>query len=209
MQNVKIIDHPLVQHKISLMRDINTGTKEFRELASETAMLMCYEATRDLPLKTVEIQTPVAVAKSRIISGKKLAFVPVLRAGLAMTDGIVTLLPAAKVGHIGIFRDPETTNAVEYYCKLPSDVSERDVIITDIMLATGVTSVKTIDILKKAGVKNIKLMCIIASPQGIEAVNKAYPDVEIYCGAVDEGLNDQNYIVPGLGDAGDRIFGTK
>lgn len=209
MQNVKIIDHPLVQHKISLMRDINTGTKEFRELASETAMLMCYEATRDLPLKTVEIQTPVAVAKSRIISGKKLAFVPVLRAGLAMTDGIVTLLPAAKVGHVGIFRDPETTNAVEYYCKLPSDVSERDVIITDIMLATGVTSVKTIDILKKAGVKNIKLMCIIASPQGIEAVNKAYPDVEIYCGAVDEGLNDQNYIVPGLGDAGDRIFGTK
>lgn len=209
MQNVKIIDHPLVQHKISLMRDINTGTKEFRELASETAMLMCYEATRDLPLKTVEIQTPVAVAKSRIISGKKLAFVPVLRAGLAMTDGIVTLLPAAKVGHIGIFRDPETTNAVEYYCKLPSDVSERDVIITDIMLATGVTSVKTIDILKKAGVKNIKLMCIIASPEGIEAVNKAYPDVEIYCGAVDEGLNDQNYIVPGLGDAGDRIFGTK
>ncbi|MCI5905713.1 MAG: uracil phosphoribosyltransferase [Oscillospiraceae bacterium] len=209
MQNVKIIDHPLVQHKISLMRDINTGTKEFRELASETAMLMCYEATRDLPLKTVEIQTPVAVAKSRIISGKKLAFVPVLRAGLAMTDGIVQLLPAAKVGHIGIFRDPETTNAVEYYCKLPSDVSERDVIITDIMLATGVTSVKTIDILKKAGVKNIKLMCIIASPQGIEAVNKAYPDVEIYCGAVDEGLNDQNYIVPGLGDAGDRIFGTK
>ena len=209
MQNVKIIDHPLVQHKISLMRDINTGTKEFRELASETAMLMCYEATRDLPLKTVEIQTPVAVAKSRIISGKKLAFVPVLRAGLAMTDGIVQLLPAAKVGHIGIFRDPETTNAVEYYCKLPSDVSERDVIITDIMLATGVTSVKTIDILKKAGVKNIKLMCTIASPQGIEAVNKAYPDVEIYCGAVDEGLNDQNYIVPGLGDAGDRIFGTK
>lgn len=209
MQNIKIIDHPLVQHKISLMRDINTGTKEFRELASETAMLMCYEATRDLPLKTVEIQTPVAVAKSRIISGKKLAFVPVLRAGLAMTDGIVQLLPAAKVGHIGIFRDPETTNAVEYYCKLPSDVSERDVIITDIMLATGVTSVKTIDILKKAGVKNIKLMCIIASPEGIEAVNKAYPDVEIYCGAVDEGLNDQNYIVPGLGDAGDRIFGTK
>lgn len=209
MQNIKIIDHPLVQHKISLMRDINTGTKEFRELASETAMLMCYEATRDLPLKTVEIQTPVAVAKSRIISGKKLAFVPVLRAGLAMTDGIVQLLPAAKVGHIGIFRDPETTNAVEYYCKLPSDVSERDVIITDIMLATGVTSVKTIDILKKAGVKNIKLMCIIASPEGIEAVNKAYPEVEIYCGAVDEGLNDQNYIVPGLGDAGDRIFGTK
>jgi uracil phosphoribosyltransferase len=209
MQNVKIIDHPLVQHKISLMRDINTGSKEFRELASETAVLMCYEATRDLPLKTVEIQTPVAVAKSRVISGKKLAFVPVLRAGLAMTDGIVTLLPAAKVGHVGIFRDPETTNAVEYYCKLPSDIAERDVIITDIMLATGKTAVKTIEIVKKAGAKNIKLMCLIAAPEGIEAVNKACPDVEIYCGAVDEGLNDQNYIVPGLGDAGDRIFGTK
>ncbi|MGN0587706.1 MAG: uracil phosphoribosyltransferase [Oscillospiraceae bacterium] len=209
MQNVKIIDHPLVQHKISLMRDINTGSKEFRELASETAMLMCYEATRDLPLKTVEIQTPVAVAKSRVISGRKVAFVPVLRAGLAMTDGIVKLLPAAKIGHVGIFRDPETANAVEYYCKLPTDISERDVIITDIMLATGGTAVKTIDILRKAGVKNIRLMCIIASPEGIEAVNKAYPDVEIYCGSVDDGLNEQKYIVPGLGDAGDRIFGTK
>ena len=209
MQNIKIIDHPLVQHKISLMRDINTGSKEFRELASVTAMLMCYEATRDHPLKTVEIQTPVAVAKSRVISGRKIAFVPVLRAGLAMTDGIVKLLPAAKIGHVGIFRDPETANAVEYYCKLPTDISERDVIITDIMLATGGTAVKTIDILRKAGVKNIRLMCIIASPEGIEAVNKAYPDVEIYCGSVDDGLNEQKYIVPGLGDAGDRIFGTK
>lgn len=209
MQNIKIIDHPLVQHKISLMRDINTGSKEFRELASETAMLMCYEATRDLPLKTVEIQTPVAVAKSRVISGRKLAFVPVLRAGLAMTDGIVKLLPAAKIGHVGIFRDPETANAVEYYCKLPTDISERDVIITDIMLATGGTAVKTIDILRRANVKNIRLMCIIASPEGIETVNKAYPDVEIYCGSVDDCLNEQKYIVPGLGDAGDRIFGTK
>ena len=209
MQNVKLIDHPLVQHKISMMRDINTGSKEFRELASETAMLMCYEATRDLPLKTVEIQTPVAVAKSKVISGKKLAFVPVLRAGLAMVDGIIELLPAAKVGHVGIFRDPETTSAVEYYCKLPSDVAEREVIITDIMLATGVTAVKTIEILKKAGVKNIKLMCIIASPEGIDAVNKACSDVEIYCGSIDEGLNEHKYIVPGLGDAGDRIFGTK
>ncbi|MCD7730155.1 MAG: uracil phosphoribosyltransferase [Oscillospiraceae bacterium] len=209
MQNVKIIDHPLVQHKITLMRDINTGSKEFRELASETAMLMCYEATRDLPLKTVEIQTPIAIAKSKIVSGRKVAFVPILRAGLAMTEGIVELLPAAKVGHIGVFRDPETTNAVEYYCKLPRDIAERDVIITDVMLATGVTSVKTIELLKEAGVKSIKLMCIIASPEGIEAVNKAYPDVEIYCGAVDDGLNDQNYIVPGLGDASDRIFGTK
>ena len=209
MQNVKIIDHPLVQHKITLMRDINTGSKEFRELASETAMLMCYEATRDLPLKTVEIQTPVAMAKSKVISGKKVAFVPVLRAGLAMTNGIVELLPAAKIGHIGIFRDPETTNAVEYYCKLPADISEREVIITDIMLATGGTAVKTIDMLKEAGVKSIKVMCIISCPEGIGAVNKAHPDVDIYCGCVDEKLNDQLYIVPGLGDAGDRIFGTK
>ncbi len=209
MQNVKLINHPLVQHKISMMRDVNTGSKEFRELAAETAMLMCYEATRDLPLKTVEIQTPVAVAKSQVISGKKVAFVPVLRAGLAMTDGIIKLLPAAKVGHIGIFRDPETKDAVEYYCKLPVDVAERDVIITDIMLATGVTAVKTIDILKKNGVKNIKLMCILSSPEGIEVVNKAHPDVEIYCGSIDEGLNEHKYIVPGLGDAGDRIFGTK
>lgn len=209
MQNVKLIDHPLVQHKISMMRDINTGSKEFRELASETAMLMCYEATRDLPLKTVDIQTPVAVAKTQIISGKKIAFVPILRAGLAMTDGILELLPAAKVGHVGIFRDPETKNAVEYYCKLPVDISEREVIITDIMLATGVTAVKTIEILKKSNVNKIKLMCIIASPEGIEAVNKAYPDVEIYCGSIDEGLNEHKYIVPGLGDAGDRIFGTK
>ncbi len=209
MQNVRIIDHPLVQHKISLMRDINTGSKEFRELASETAMLMCYEATRDLPLKTVEIQTPVSIAKSRVISGKKLAFVPVLRAGLAMTDGIAQLLPAAKIGHVGIFRDPETANAVEYYCKLPSDVSEREVIITDIMLATGATAVKTIDIVKNAGVRTIKLMCIIAAPEGIDCVNKAHPDVDIYCGAIDEKLNEQHYIVPGLGDAGDRIFGTK
>lgn len=209
MQNVKLINHPLVQHKISMMRDVNTGSKEFRELAAETAMLMCYEATRDLPLKTVEIQTPVAVAKSQVISGKKVAFVPVLRAGLAMTDGIIKLLPAAKVGHIGIFRDPETKDAVEYYCKLPVDVAERDVIITDIMLATGVTAVKTIDILKRNGVKNIKLMCILSSPEGIEVVNNAHPDVEIYCGSIDEGLNEHKYIIPGLGDAGDRIFGTK
>lgn len=209
MTNVKIIDHPLVQHKISLMRDINTGSKEFKELASETAMLMCYEATRDLPLKTVEVQTPLAIARTQVVSGRKLAFVPVLRAGLAMCDGITTLLPAAKVGHIGIFRDPETTKPVEYYSKLPSDIAERDVIITDIMLATGGTAVKTIEILKKAGAKKISVMCIIAAPEGIDAVNKAYPDVTIYCGTVDEKLNEQHYIVPGLGDAGDRIFGTK
>lgn len=209
MKNVNLIEHPLVQHKISLLRDVNTGAKEFRELVSETAMLMCYEATRDLPLKTVEIQTPLAIAKTKVISGRKLAFVPVLRAGLGMVDGVVQLVPAAKIGHVGVFRDPETKDAVEYYCKLPFDISERDVIITDIMLATGITAVKTIELVKKAGAKSIKYMCIIAAPEGVEAVNSAYPDVDIYCGAVDEKLNEQLYIVPGLGDAGDRIFGTK
>ncbi len=209
MDNVIILEHPLVQHKISLMRDINTGAKEFRELVSETAMLMCYEATRDLPLKTVEVQTPLAIAKTKVISGRKLAFVPILRAGLGMVEGAVKLVPAAKIGHIGIFRDPETKNAVDYYCKLPFDIAERDVIVTDVMLATGGTAVKTVEILKKAGVKNVKVMCIIACPEGIEAVHKVYPDVEIYCGAVDEGLDDKLYIVPGMGDAGDRIFGTK
>lgn len=209
MENVTIIKHPLVQHKISLLRDINTGSKEFRELVSETSMLMCYEATRDLPLKTVEVQTPLAIAKTKVISGRKLAFVPILRAGLGMVDGAVQLVPAAKIGHIGIFRDPETKNAVQYYCKLPFDIAERDVIVTDIMLATGGTVVKTIEILKNAGAKNIKIMCIITCPEGIEAVHKAYPDVEIYCGAVDEKLDENLYIVPGMGDAGDRIFGTK
>ncbi len=209
MRNVKLIDHPLVQHKITLMRDINTGSKEFRELASETTTLMCYEATRDLPLKTVEVQTPIAVAKSQVISGKKLSFIPILRAGLGMTDGIFNLLPAAKIGHIGIFRDPETINAVTYYSKLPVDVAETDVIITDVMLATGGTIIKAIDILKDAGVKNIKVMCLIAAPEGIEAVNKAHSDITIYCAAVDERLDDNFFIYPGLGDAGDRIFGTK
>ncbi|MDE6598609.1 MAG: uracil phosphoribosyltransferase [Oscillospiraceae bacterium] len=209
MNNVTIIEHPLVQHKISLLRDINTGSKEFRELVSETAMLMCYEATRDLPLKTVEVQTPLAIAKTKVISGRKLAFVPILRAGLGMVDGAVQLVPAAKIGHVGIFRDPETKNAVQYYCKLPFDIAERDVIITDIMLATGGTAVKTIEILKNAGAKNIKMMCIITCPEGIEAVHKVYPEVEIYCGAVDEKLDEKLYIVPGMGDAGDRIFGTK
>ncbi len=209
MNNVKIIEHPLVQHKISLLRDVNTGSKEFRELVSETAMLICYEATRDLPLKTVEVQTPLAIAKTKVISGRKLAFVPILRAGLGMVEGAVKLVPAAKIGHIGAFRDPETKNAVDYYSKLPFDIAERDVIITDIMLATGGTAVKSIDIVKKAGAKSIKIMCIIASKQGIEAVTNSHPDVEIYCGTIDEDLNDQSYIVPGLGDAGDRVFGTK
>ena len=209
MENVVIIEHPLVQHKISLLRDINTGSKEFRELVSETAMLMCYEATRDLPLKTVEVQTPVAIAKTKVITGRKLAFVPILRAGLGMVDGAVKLVPAAKIGHVGIFRDPETKNAVDYYCKLPFDIAEREVIITDIMLATGSTMTKTVEIVKNAGAKNIKIMCSVACPDGIENVHKAYPDVEIYCGAIDEGLDDRLYIVPGMGDAGDRIFGTK
>lgn len=209
MNNVTIIEHPLVQHKLSLLRDVNTGAKEFRELVSETAMLMCYEATRDLPLKTVEIQTPVAIAKTKIISGRKLAFVPILRAGLSMVEGAVQLVPAAKIGHIGIFRDPDTKNAVQYYCKLPFDIAERDVIVADVMLATGGTAVKTIEILKNAGAKSIKMMCIIACPEGIEAVHSVYPDVEIYCGAVDEKLDERLYIVPGMGDAGDRIFGTK
>ncbi len=209
MNNVKTIEHPLVQHKISLLRDVNTGSKEFRELVSETAMLICYEATRDLPLKTVEVQTPLAIAKTKVISGRKLAFVPILRAGLGMVEGAVKLVPAAKIGHIGAFRDPDTKNAVEYYSKLPFDIAERDVIITDIMLATGGTAVKAIDIVKKAGAKSIKIMCIIASKQGIEAVTNAHSDVEIYCGTIDEELNEQSYIVPGLGDAGDRVFGTK
>lgn len=209
MNNVIIIEHPLVQHKISLLRDINTGSKEFRELVSETAMLMCYEATRDLPLKTVEVQTPLAIAKTKVISGRKLAFVPILRAGLGMVDGATKMVPAAKIGHVGIFRDPETKDAVEYYSKLPFDIAERDVIITDIMLATGGTAVKTIDKLKEAGAKNIKMMCIITCPDGIKAVHDAHPDVEIYCGAIDEKLDEKLYIVPGMGDAGDRLFGTR
>ena len=209
MDKVNVIEHPLVQHKISLMRDINTGTKEFRELVSETSMLICFEATRDLPLKSVDIQTPIAIAKSKVISGKKLAFVPILRAGLGMCDGIMQLVPAAKIGHIGVFRDPDKLSPVEYYTKLPVDISERDVIITDIMLATGGTAVKAADILKANGVKNIKFMCILASPEGIETFHKTHPEIEIYCGAVDDGLNEQSYIVPGLGDAGDRMYGTK
>ncbi|MGI5957920.1 MAG: uracil phosphoribosyltransferase [Massiliimalia sp.] len=209
MSNPLIMDHPLIQHKISLLRDKNTGSKEFRELVSEIAMLMCYEATRDLPLKEVEIETPIAVSKTKIISGRKLAFVPILRAGLGMVDGVLRLVPAAKVGHIGIYRDPETKQAMEYYAKFPVDIAKREVIVLDPMLATGVTAVDAISQIKERGVKNIKFMCIIAAPQGIEALMKAHPDVQIYCAAKDEKLNDHAYIVPGLGDAGDRIFGTK
>ena len=206
---VQRIDHPLVQHKITLMRDKMTGPKEFRELVAETAMLMCYEATRDLPTKEIEIATPMGVAKSKIISGRKLAFVPILRAGLGMMDGLMARGPAAKVGHIGLFRDTKSHEPVEYYVKLPEDIAERDAIVVDPMLATGHSAVQAIRILKQAGVANVKFMCIIASPEGIAAMQAAYPEVDIYCGAEDQGLNADAYIVPGMGDAGDRIFGTK
>ena len=206
---VQRIDHPLVQHKITLMRDKMTGSKEFRELIAETAMLMCYEATRDLPTKEIEIATPMGIAKSKIISGRKLAFVPILRAGLGMMDGLMTLVPAARVGHIGLFRDTESHEPVEYYVKLPEDIAERDVIVVDPMLATGHSAVQAIRMLKQAGVANIKFMCIIASPEGIATLQAAYPEVDIYCGAEDQGLNGDDYIVPGMGDAGDRLFGTK
>lgn len=191
------------------MRDVTTGSKEFRELVSETSMLMCYEAMRDLPVKTVDIQTPLGIAKSKVISGRKLAYVPILRAGLGMVDGVMNLIPAAKVGHIGTFRDPETTDTVEYYCKLPKDIASRDVIIADIMLATGGAACEAVNLVKKAGAKNVKFMCIIANERGIKQVNETHPDVQIYTAAVDPELNEQLYIVPGLGDAGDRMYGTK
>ncbi|NLT09493.1 MAG: uracil phosphoribosyltransferase [Ruminococcus sp.] len=209
MSNLHIIDHPLVQHKISLLRDKTTGTKEFRELVSEVAMFICYEATRDLPLKQIEIETPLAVAKTKIISGRKLAFIPILRAGLGMIDGVTKLVPAAKIGHIGLFRDPDTKESVHYYSKLPEDIAERDAIIVDPMLATGNSAVSAINILKEKGAKSIKFMCILSSPEGVAAIKKAHPDVDIYTGALDEGLNEEKYIVPGVGDAGDRMFGTK
>lgn len=208
-KNPMILDHPLVQHKVSHLRDRNTGTKEFKELVSELAMLLCYEATRDLPTEEVEIETPVAIAKTRVLSGRKLALVPILRAGLGMVDGMLTLLPAAKVGHIGLYRNEETLEPVEYYCKLPSDIAERDVMVLDPMLATGGSAEAAITEMKKRGCKNIKLMVLLAAPEGVERIQKAHPDVDIYCGAVDDHLNEHGYIVPGLGDAGDRIFGTK
>ena len=204
-----IMDHPLIQHKLTIMRDKNTGTKEFRELVGEIGMLMCYEATRDLPVKEVEIETPVAVAKTKVISGRKLAFVPILRAGLGMVDGVMRMVPAAKIGHIGMYRDPETHMPVEYYCKLPSDIGERDVIVLDPMLATGGSAIDAISQIKNKGAKSVRFMCIIAAPEGLAALQEAHPDVQIYIGAVDEKLNEHKYIVPGLGDAGDRIFGTK
>ena len=209
MSVVKIVDHPLIQHKISLMRDRNTGTKEFRDLVSEIATLLCYEATRDLPTEEVEVETPIALARTHVLAGRKLALVPILRAGLGMVDGMLTLIPAAKVGHIGLYRNEETLEPVEYYCKLPSDIGERDVIVLDPMLATGGSAIDAITQIKKRNPKSIKFMCIIAAPEGLEALSKAHPDVDIFAAAKDEKLNDHGYIVPGLGDAGDRIFGTK
>ena len=203
------MDHPLLQHKLSILRDENTGVKDFREVVSEIATLMCYEATRDLPLEEVEIKTPITTAKFKTIAGKKLAIVPVLRAGLGMVDGILTLIPSAKVGHIGLYRDPDTLEPVEYYCKMPNDIAEREVIILDPMLATVGSASAAIQFIKNYEVKNIKLMNIIAAPEGIQRVHHDHPDVDIYCAALDEKLNDHGYIVPGLGDAGDRIFGTK
>lgn len=209
MNNVFVFDHPLIQHKLALIRDENTGSKEFRELVEELSLLMAYEVTRNLPLEEVEVKTPVGPAKVRMISGKKLGIVPILRAGLGMVNGMLKLIPAAKVGHIGLYRDPDTLQPVEYYCKLPSDVSERELIILDPMLATGGSAAKAVEVLKSKGATNIKLMCLIAAPEGIEAVHREHPDVEIYTAAIDEKLNSHGYIVPGLGDAGDRLFGTK
>ena len=209
MSELHVYDHPLIQHKLSIIRDKNTSVKEFREIVSEIAGLMCYEATRDLPLEEVEIETPVAPAKVKRLAGKKLAVVPILRAGLGMVDGIVAMIPSAKVGHIGLYRDPETLEPVEYYCKLPADISERDVYVVDPMFATGGSASAACTFLKEHGCRHIKLMCIIGAPEAWEKMQKDHPDVDVYVAAMDEKLNDHGYIVPGLGDAGDRIFGTK
>lgn len=209
MGKLHVIDHPLIQHKLSLIRDKNTSSKDFRELLNEISMLMAYEITRDLPLKEVEVETPLKKMKSKIIDGKKLSIVPVLRAGLGMVDGILNLIPVARVGHIGLYRDPETFQPVEYYCKLPNQIESREIIVVDPMLATGGSAIAAIQFIKDRGGKNIKLMNLIAAPEGIKAVQDAHPDVDIYVAGVDEYLNDHAYIIPGLGDAGDRIFGTK
>ena len=209
MSKVVIMDHPLIQHKIGFIRRTTTGTRDFRETISEIAMLICYEATRDLKLQDVEIETPICKTTVKELKGRKLCVVPILRAGLGMVDGMLTLIPAAKVGHIGLYRDPETLKPVEYYCKMPADVSEREIFVVDPMLATGGSSVAAIQMLKDRGCKHIHFMCIIAAPEGLKAMQEAHPDVDIYVGSLDEQLNDHGYIVPGLGDAGDRIFGTK
>ncbi len=209
MENVFVMNHPLIQHKLTLIRDKNTGSKEFRELVEEVAMLMCYEVTRNMPLEEVEIETPICPMKTKVLSGRKVGLVPILRAGLGMVDGFLNLLPAAKVGHIGLYRDPVTLKPVEYYCKLPTDVQERELIVLDPMLATGGSANAAIQFLKDRGANSIKLVCLISCPEGVKAVREAHNDVEIYVGAVDEMLNDHAYIVPGLGDAGDRLFGTK
>ena len=203
------MDHPLIQHKLSIIRDKHTEIKEFREIIGEIAALMCYEATRDLPLEEVRVETPVGPATTYRIAGKKLAIVPILRAGLGMVDGIVAMIPSARVGHIGLYRDPKTLEPVDYYCKLPGDIAERDVFLLDPMLATGGSAMAAISTLKRHGARNIRLMCVISAPEGVQAVQAAHPDVTIYTAALDERLNDHGYIVPGLGDAGDRIFGTK
>ena len=209
MSKVVVMDHPLIQHKIGIIRKKETGTKDFRQNISEIAMLMCYEATRDLPMKEITIETHQGIAKTKVISGRKLAFVPILRAGLGLVDGVTSLIPAAKIGHIGIFCEPGTHDAVKYYSKMPDDIAEREVIVVDAMLATGTSAIAAIKDLKEMGVKSIKFLCILACPEGRDALLAAHPDVDIYCGAVDDHLNEHGYIVPGLGDAGDRIFGTK
>ena len=209
MGKIQIMDHPLIQHKIGIIRRKDTSSKEFRELISEIAMFMAYEATRDLKMEDVEIETPITRTTVKKLEGKKLAVVPILRAGLGMVEGMLAMVPAAKVGHIGLYRDPKTLKPVEYYCKLPSDCGEREVFVTDPMLATGGSAIAAITMLKEKGVKNIRLLCIIAAPEGVKALSEAHPDVDIYIGALDECLNDHGYIVPGLGDARDRIFGTK
>ncbi|MBQ4627330.1 MAG: uracil phosphoribosyltransferase [Clostridia bacterium] len=209
MSKVVIMDHPLIHHKLSILRNEKTGSKEFRNLVSEIATLMCYEATRDLPLKEIETKTPIAVAKTKVLAGKKLAFVPILRAGLGMVDGVLALVPSARVGHIGLYRDPDTLQPVEYYCKLPADIEEREVIVLDPMLATGGSAIDAVTQIKKRNPKSIKFMGIIGAPEGLNALKEAHPDIDIYIAALDDCLNDHGYIIPGLGDAGDRIFGTK
>jgi len=209
MSKVLVLDHPLVKHKVAIMRNKDTGTKEFKAVAKEIAMLMCYEATRELAVEDVDVETPITTARCQMLAGKKLAIVPILRAGLGMVDGMLELIPSAKIGHIGLYRDEETLEPVEYFCKMPSDIGERDVFVVDPMLATGGSACDAIKMLKQRGAKNIKFLCLIAAPEGVKKLTEKHPDVDVYCAALDSHLNENGYIVPGLGDAGDRIFGTK